>query len=420
MSKTGTAVIREHAAYLPHLHSALLRPPLKWAGGKRWQLPYIEQLWEKERHRRLVEPFCGGLAIALGLLPPTALLNDINPNLINFYRWLKRGLVIELEMVNSERSFYAARERFNNLLAHDKGETREAASLFYYLNRTCYNGLCRFNSRGEFNVPFGKYQEIRYRRDFTAYQAVFRDWEFTDVPFSKLRLRSSDFVYADPPYDVEFRQYSSGGFSWGQQEETAAWLARHPGPVILSNQATNRIAELYKDYGFTIIELNGPRKISCTGDRAPAREVLALRNISRLSFISHPQLSQGVIMAKISSSDSKDVNKSLDRDESSPPESARAWLRKNGYPEYAILIEEVMAEWKRKGSKERKDWWLMMSGDSKGRPRIICNREFPVLAAFQERHGKPVTNNAERRNPDETAPPIQKQARWRKRRKSGK
>ncbi|MDT7924708.1 MAG: DNA adenine methylase, partial [Chlorobiota bacterium] len=67
-----------------------LEPPLKWAGGKRWLVPYIRRLWAAHRHRRLVEPFCGGLSVTLGLQPERALLNDINPHLINFFRWLQR------------------------------------------------------------------------------------------------------------------------------------------------------------------------------------------------------------------------------------------------------------------------------------------------------------------------------------------
>ncbi len=69
--------------------NGVVRPPLKWAGGKRWQLPHLVAYWDHNRHRRLVEPFCGGLAVTLGLMPNRALLNDINPHLINFYRWLK-------------------------------------------------------------------------------------------------------------------------------------------------------------------------------------------------------------------------------------------------------------------------------------------------------------------------------------------
>src|SRR5215212_5917470 len=69
-------------------------PPLKWAGGKRWQLPHLRNYWFAHSDRRLVEPFCGGLAVALGLSPTRALLNDINPHLINFYRSVQRGLTI--------------------------------------------------------------------------------------------------------------------------------------------------------------------------------------------------------------------------------------------------------------------------------------------------------------------------------------
>jgi len=101
----------------------------------------------------------------------------------------------------------------------------------------------------------------------------------------------------------------------------------------------------------------------------------------------------------------------------SSSESARAWLARNGYEDHAALIGDVMAEWKAKGSKERRDWWLVMSGGPNGKPRVVCGRTFPVLAAFQERQGKPVTENAERRNKNEITPPIKNQARWAKRKK---
>jgi DNA adenine methylase len=256
-----------------------LRPPLKWAGGKRWQVPHIRPLWEPHSRRRLVEPFCGGLAVTLGLMPRRALLNDANPHLINFYRWLQRGLSVDIEMRNQERAYYRARARFNALLSEGKGDTGEAAMLFYYLNRTGYNGLCRFNSRGQFNVPFGRSRRIAYVRDFSPYRERFADWSVSSGDAEAVPLERGDFVYADPPYDVEFTQYSSGGFSWDDQERAAAWLSKHRGPVVLVNQRTDRVETLYRKLGFTVRFLDGPRRISCTGDRTPAREVIATRNL---------------------------------------------------------------------------------------------------------------------------------------------
>jgi DNA adenine methylase len=255
------------------------KPPLKWAGGKRWQLPHLRPLWEPHLQRRLVEPFCGGLAVALGLQPGRALLNDTNPHLISFYRWLQRGLQIEIELGNDATLFYAHRRRFNELIREGDAEGREAASLFYYLNRTGYNGLCRFNGSGEFNVPFGRYARIQYARDLTSYAHTLRGWTFSNEDLELLDVRRADFLYADPPYDVEFTQYSRHRFSWADQERTAHFVARHRGPAVLVNQATPRIVRLYRSLGFALRFLQAPRRISCTGDRRPAREVLATRNL---------------------------------------------------------------------------------------------------------------------------------------------
>jgi DNA adenine methylase len=237
------------------------------------------QLWKRHEGPRLVEPLCGGLAIALGVRPHEALINDINPHAINFYSWLKRGLKITLEMKNEATYFYTCRARFNELVRCGKAGSKEAASLFYYLNRTCFNGLCRFNSKGEFNVPFGRYKNINYKTDFRSYIEAFANWEFSCNDFEQLSLKPDDFVYADPPYDVEFTQYSKENFDLADQVRLAKWLALHTGPVVLSNQATDRINGLYSELGFEVITLSAPRLISCTGDRSPALEVLAIRNL---------------------------------------------------------------------------------------------------------------------------------------------
>ena len=217
--------------------------------------------------------------MTLGLMPERALLNDRNPHLIHFYGCLKRALAVEIPMENDESLFYAHRRRFNKLLSNGGAESAETAALFYYLNRTGFNGLCRFNQSGEFNVPFGAYKRINYVRDFTAYQRVFENWEFISGDFQSVPLEPNDFVYADPPYDVEFTQYSKEVFGWDEQVRAAEWLAGHKGPCILSNQATKRIIDLYRKLGFKLRFLGAPRRISCTGDRTPAKEVLAMRNV---------------------------------------------------------------------------------------------------------------------------------------------
>ena len=253
-------------------------PPLKWAGGKRWLVPYVRKLWEAQNCKRLVEPFCGGLSIALGILPEEALLNDINPHAINFYKWLQKGLSIELKLKNDENVYYQYRARFNALISSGGKNSKEAAELFYYLNRTGYNGLCRFNKQGHFNVPFGRHT-INYKNDFIIYKKICDSWSFKSTDFENLPLQKGDFVYADPPYDVEFTQYSKEGFSWEDQVRLAEWLAKHDGPVVLSNQATGKIQKLYKGLGFKLEFRDAPRRISCNGDRTKAEEVIALRGI---------------------------------------------------------------------------------------------------------------------------------------------
>lgn len=262
-----------------------LPPPLKWAGGKRWLTGLLGELYTPHRHRRLVEPFVGGMSVALALRPEQALLNDINPHLINFYRWLQRGLLVDIPFENDREIYYRYRKRFNDLIRRGEWQTKEAAELFYYLNRTGYNGLCRFNRKGEFNVPFGKYKTISYMRDFTPYRFLLQKWDFTQGDFEQIRLDPEDFIYADPPYDVDFTKYAMEGFSWDDQVRLAKWLARHPGPVVASNQATGRILELYRSLGFEVRILKAPRHIACNGDRTPADEMLALKPFGNRGII---------------------------------------------------------------------------------------------------------------------------------------
>jgi DNA adenine methylase len=262
-----------------------LIPPLKWAGGKRWLIPVLKKLWYEHSHRRLVEPFCGGLAVALGLNPDKALLNDVNPHLINFYKQLQQGLDATITSEEFDKDiFYGRRDRFNDYVLKGHENTREAAVLFYYLNRSCFNGLCRFNRKGLFNVPFGGYKHVNYMSaaEFLTYQPVLARWQFQAGDFESIELKVDDFIYADPPYDVPFTSYAQEDFLWDDQKRLIRWLAQHEGPVVLSNQATDRVVKLYENTGYELLFLDAPRRISSDGDRTPAKEVLAFRNLEKM------------------------------------------------------------------------------------------------------------------------------------------
>jgi DNA adenine methylase len=219
------------------------------------------------------------MAVALGLGPQAALLNDINPHLINFYRWLQKGFVVGVDRTYKRDVYYGHRDRFNELICEGRANSREAAELFYYLNRTGYNGLCRFNKQGRYNVPFGRHLSVRCLGDLTQYATLLANWRFSCADFEHLSICHSDFVYADPPYDVEFTAYNGTDFGWAEQVRLAHWLAAQDGPVVASNQATERILELYGDLGFEIALYDAPRRISCTGDRKRVREMLARRGV---------------------------------------------------------------------------------------------------------------------------------------------
>lgn len=252
-------------------------PALKWVGGKRWLVPLLQKMWKDNSSSRLVEPFVGGMAVTLGLQPKSALLNDANPHLINFYRHVQAGLEVTIPMENSESFYYNRRNRFNQLTELGLSDTNESAQLFYYLITNTYNGLCRFNNSGGFNSPFGSYPKINYAQNFFEYRASFTKYEFVNGDFEELILKQGDIVYADPPYDTPFTKYTKKDFTWDDQIRLIKYLNTHQGKIIASNQATDRILDLYQSNGFAIEILNAPRKISRTGDRTPAKEMLAFK-----------------------------------------------------------------------------------------------------------------------------------------------
>lgn len=184
---------------------------------------------------------------------------------------------------NTPDRYYALREEFNR-----SEDSRGKSALFLYLNRHCYNGLCRYNSRGEFNTPFGRYtrpyfpeKEMR-RFIHAAGRAEFLHATFAD----SMKLGSEgDIVYCDPPYaplstTAYFTDYHSGGFKWEDQQllaQTAAELAGRGARVVISNHDTKQVRDLYRQAGASLKRFQVRRNISCNANkRGKVGELLAI------------------------------------------------------------------------------------------------------------------------------------------------
>lgn len=262
-----------------------LSPLLKWAGGKTWLAPLLREIYEPYRDRTWVEPFVGGMGATLGVMPERAILNDANPQLINLYQQVQSGKLTQdcINFENTREAFLINRQELN--ARHTlRGKyhlpySHIDAALFLYLCRTCFNGLSRFNKKGEFNVNFGSYKNPKLVHDFAAYRQVFSQWQFTCGDFVRLAIAPNSFIYLDPPYDCQFTTYSSGGFSWTDQQLLIDWADTLDCPIVVSNAATDRVISLYENNGFELFFLDAPRRISCNGDRKPVKEVLAFKGV---------------------------------------------------------------------------------------------------------------------------------------------
>lgn len=250
-----------------------MKPLLRWVGSKQWLAPRLREMWLQDGARRFCEPFCGGLGATMGVEPLNALLNDSNSHLIGLYRALAQGIPLAYtEDLNTANTYYQFRSSFNAM-----ADGIPKYLLFYYLNRTCYRGLCRYNKSGNFNTPYGNRDWAQFIRpeECAPYAELFSRWQFTCGDFGSMALQRGDFVYADPPYDDAFGDYTENGFSWKDQQRLAGWLAAHDGYVVVSNAATDRIIDLYKSLGFTCEVVDAPRRISNEWDTV--QEMLAYR-----------------------------------------------------------------------------------------------------------------------------------------------
>jgi DNA adenine methylase len=266
-----------------------MKPFLKWPGGKYRQ---VDRICKQLGHgKRLVEPFLGSAAVFLNTDFRHYLLADSNSDLINLYIQLQNEGKFFIKYCqrffsaknNNRKTFYDFRKEFNVT-----DDVRKKSALFLYLNRHGYNGLCRYNAKGEFNVPFGRYDQPYFpAKEMQFFYTKAGKARFIHSRFSETmqQIRQEDVVYCDPPYaplsnTAYFTDYSTGGFNWEQQLELADWagkLSRRGIKVIISNHDIDSITELYRNSGANIAQFKVRRTISCqTGNRVMVGELLAV------------------------------------------------------------------------------------------------------------------------------------------------
>ena len=271
-------------------HNKLVAPALKWVGGKRQLVPVIEKLIP-ERISAYYEPFLGGGAVLFHIQPKRAVVNDLNRDLINVYQVIKddvEGLIEDLRLHRNESDYYyKIREVDRNKKAFSESTDLQKASRIIYLNKTCYNGLFRVNSQGEFNSPFGNYINPNIVNEgtlravskyFNNAEITFRNVDFADAIKG---ARKGSFVYFDPPYDpvsssANFTGYNKGGFDRDEQirlKELCDGLNERGISFLLSNSATDFILDLYKEYKIEFVRAK--RAVNSRGDkRGEVNEVL--------------------------------------------------------------------------------------------------------------------------------------------------
>jgi len=270
----------------PTLQKERVSPLIKWVGGKRNLLKVYKHLFPK-RFNKYLEPFLGSGAVFFYLQPERAVLIDKNEELINFYRVVRdnpHGLIKLVSTYKVNKDFYYS---IRSLDPKNLDEVERAAR-FLYLNKTAYNGLWRVNSKGEFNVPFGRYKKVKFfdRENLLRASELLKKVELICGDFEIVLeyAQKGDFVYMDPPYypispTSNFRNYTSDGFS--KEDHLRVFkvfkeLDQKGVFVMLSNSNSEFISELFKEFNITEVFAN--RFINSKADgRKPLIE-LVIRN----------------------------------------------------------------------------------------------------------------------------------------------
>lgn len=272
--------------------NTLIQPFIKWAGGKRQLMKEIEK-YIPNRISTYYEPFLGGGAVLFNLQPKKAVVNDSNPELINAYEVIRDNvdeLIIDLKKHENTKEYFYEIRKIDRTPEYAELSKVKKASRLIYLNKTCYNGLFRVNSLGEFNTPFGNYKNPNIVNEHVL-KSVSNYLNQNDIKFlcgdfehSLKNIRKGAFVYLDPPYaplsdSSSFTGYTLDGFNDSDQirlKELCDKLQERGVKFLLSNSTAPIILDLYKDESrYEINYVDAKRNINSVGNgRGEIKEVL--------------------------------------------------------------------------------------------------------------------------------------------------
>lgn len=270
-----------------------MEPLIKWAGGKRQLLPELVPRMPVY-YRTYYEPFFGGGALALKLMPDRLVINDRNAALVNLYTCVRDhpdDLMAEMSSVmdtyQNLSDLDAKRAYYNNMRQEYNSGSRtgvRAAVLLVFLNKAGFNGMYRVNSRNEFNIPFGKHESVKLfnRENFKAVSRLLQRADILCGDFENA-VRSAgagDFVFFDSPYYDTFDKYQPNGFSEGDHRRLAGVfrdLSQAGVKCMLTNSDTAFIRELYDDYRIETVDVR--RSVNRDGNHRTGVEVI-IRNYS--------------------------------------------------------------------------------------------------------------------------------------------
>ncbi len=226
-----------------------LNPIVKWSGGKKDELkniiPYIPNDYDI-----YLEPFIGGGAVFFNLNPDKAVINDVHKELTDFYTAIKNGYADAIydfmkTHPNDEETYYKVR-------SYDNTDYLDNAKRFYYLRKTCFRGMLRYNSKGEFNIPYGRYKTYNFEEiKNKEYETLLKRTEIFNKSFEAIfndYNNSNNFMFLDPPYDSEFTDYGYCTFGKEEQKKLAKCFKETNIKCLMIIGKTPFIEELYKDY----------------------------------------------------------------------------------------------------------------------------------------------------------------------------